>query len=90
MIYLFLDTNIFLHYRRFDEIDWCKELKSKDDYRFVIAPIVIQELDSQKSTGKKISQRAKEALSKIEKMINNSNDRIIIIHQKPNEQILLS
>lgn len=85
--FLFLDTNIFLHYRRFDEIEWKNYTGTDQIHIYVVAPIVIQELDSQKNTGKKISRRAKAMLSKIEDMSDRYDESILILHSKPTEDV---
>ncbi|MFT3752093.1 MAG: PIN domain-containing protein [Paludibacter sp.] len=60
MKYLFLDTNIFLHFRSFEQIDWSKLIEVDDEYCIVIPEIVIKEIDKIKDTGRgKIQKRAK-------------------------------
>lgn len=62
MKYLFLDTNIYLHYIDFEQIDW-KGLVG-DDYTIVVPQIVIREIDKHKDNSKgKIQSKAK-AISK--------------------------
>lgn len=62
MKYLFLDTNVFLHYNSFEDIPW-KELVS-DDFTIVIAPVVQQELDKHKDQSReKIQKRARKMSS---------------------------
>lgn len=65
MKYIFIDTNIFLHFRDFEEINWLEE-SSSEQCKIIIAPIVIDELDSKKIGNNKISNRARRALNKIE------------------------
>ena len=75
---LFLDTNIFLHFTSYDQIDWTKIIDS-DDFEIVICPIVITELDQKKYLSG-TSKRAKKALSKIE-----SDNQLVIISRRPNQ-----
>jgi rRNA-processing protein FCF1 len=62
MKYLFLDTNVYLHYMDFEQIDW-KELIDSD-FTIVVPPIVIREIDKHKDNNRgKIQSKAK-AVSK--------------------------
>lgn len=64
MKYLFLDTNIYLHYNSFETIPWKKIVN--DDFTIVVVPIVQAELDKIKDTGKdKLQKRAKTISSKL-------------------------
>lgn len=64
MKYLFLDTNVFLHYNSFEDIPW-KELIN-DDFTIVITPIVQQELDKHKDQSReKIQKRARKMSSQL-------------------------
>lgn len=66
----FLDTNIFLHYQPFDQINWPKELDA-EEVELIIAPIVIRELDDHKDHHRlsSIRNRARASLKKIEALI---------------------
>jgi rRNA-processing protein FCF1 len=69
MTYLFVDTNIFLHYKFFIEIPW--QTIFSDQYEIVLAPVVIDELDKHKRhQNPKIASRAKKVLSKFEEIMN--------------------
>lgn len=71
MLYIFPDTNIFIHGRHFEEIDW-PALTGAPDITIMIAPSVIVELDKHKyHTNKKIAQRARKLLPRIEEIIRN-------------------
>lgn len=61
----FLDTNTFLHYRQFHEIDWCA-LLTADEVLLVIPTIVVRELDQKKfsASDPKIRKRAVKVISK--------------------------
>lgn len=64
MKYLFLDTNIFLHYQWFEDIPW--ERIVNDDYTVVVVPIVQDELDDKKDYAKeRIQKRARKVSSSL-------------------------
>lgn len=86
MASLFLDTNIFLHFVFFDEIPW-NELVN-DDYRIIIAPVVIAELDKQKRHHvSKIASRAKSVLNKVEFILEHPNSYPLdYLTSRPHEQ----
>ena len=64
MLHAFVDTNVLLHCRLFDEIPWHAELDS-DAVSVAIAPVVIRELDKHKTTGvPKLKKRAATVLGK--------------------------
>jgi rRNA-processing protein FCF1 len=81
-MYIFLDTNIFLHFKQFDQIDWRKIINSQEVI-IVIAPIVIKELDKHKTNNNdKIATRAKKTLNLIENLLEidkNKNHKKIDI-----------
>lgn len=66
MTYVFLDTNILLHYRRAAEIDWLKHI-GDEMVVLVLAPVVIRELDAHKFNhpSGKIRSRVKELLANL-------------------------
>jgi rRNA-processing protein FCF1 len=75
MKYIFLDTNIFIHFQPYDQIPWREIVE--DDYRLVVAPIVLDELDKHKTNqNKKIAARVKSVLPKMEKEQTNSESII--------------
>lgn len=69
MKYLFLDTNIYLHYKDFEQIDWKSLLEDSDDFTVIVPQKIIREIDKQKDQGKdKIKDRAKKISSKFAKL----------------------
>jgi rRNA-processing protein FCF1 len=71
MTYLFLDTNIFLHFQHYDQINW-KNLVSEAEYKIVIPRIILDELDKKKyQASSKIASRAKSVLSKINAVVDD-------------------
>lgn len=85
---IFLDTNIFLHFTSFDEIQWLKETDSTE-CEIVLSPFVIDELDKKKVGTSRVSNRARTALQKIEKLIETNKlevqkgVQINILNHKP-------
>ncbi|WP_179412989.1 PIN domain-containing protein [Mucilaginibacter sp. E4BP6] len=78
MVYLFLDTNILIHCKPFKEIKWGNYTKA--DFRIVLAPIVIDELDKHKYNPKaKLAKKAKQVLSDLEKIMDDENENKINI-----------
>jgi hypothetical protein len=74
MIHVFLDTNILIHFRRFDQIDWKEVLNTQEPIAIVFAAIVISELDKHKyNSTRRVSQRAKKLLPFFEKIIEDSS-----------------
>lgn len=63
---VFLDTNIFIHYQLFDQIDWLKIL-NVSDVTIVVPPIIIRELNKHKelNTKSRIRERASLVLKKL-------------------------
>ena len=71
MTYLFLDTNIFLHFQAYDQLNW-KNLIAADEYKIVIPRIILDELDKKKyQASPKISLRATSVLSKISAVLDD-------------------
>lgn len=89
MQYIFLDTNIFIHFVDFDQIDWSSETNVPDQVVITIAPIVIDELDKHKyNKNQKISRRVKRLLPKIENSCDSPEKlqcQIKLIEKRPDE-----
>ncbi|BAV06723.1 PIN domain-containing protein [Filimonas lacunae] len=68
MTYLFLDTNVFLHFIDFEHIPWDQVVPGNKQYTIVVAPMVMNELDGHKynDKNKKVAQKAKKACSKLD------------------------
>ena len=75
-IAVFPDTNLFLHYRSLNEIDWCSLLHSST-VEIEIAPVVARELEKQKTLNpsKKLRDRAATALKLLHKHLANPQVR---------------
>lgn len=72
---ILLDTNVFLHYQLFTEIDWPDEIGSDVD-RFLVSMNVVHELDHKKNhPDKNISQKAKRVIKKLWQAIENETIR---------------
>lgn len=82
--YCYVDTNAFLHYRSFAEIDWCEELEV-DDVVLVVCPAVVRELDKKKlDPDSKIREQARRVISKLSG-IGKPNEQSQV---KPHVQLL--
>ena len=74
MLYLFLDTNVWLHFRPVEEIDWGEALAvGRSDQggvvlEIVVSHLLIDELDKVKDSGStsRVRDRARRALKQIE------------------------
>lgn len=90
MKYIFLDTNIFLHFKFFDQIKWNEIVN--DNFTIMLAPTVIDELDKHKrNTNSKIANRAKKVLNKIDQILETEGVKpypIEYISQKPKSTTL--
>lgn len=72
MTYIFLDTNIFLHFRFFVEIPWHSLFG--EPYQIVLAPVIVDELDKHKRhPNGKIASRAKKVLARFENIVSEPN-----------------
>lgn len=79
-VYLFPDTNVFLHWRSFDEVDW-PSVVDRAPVVLVLTRTVVGELDRHKNENKsrKLRERAATALAKIEKLLEGDarvSDRV--------------
>lgn len=76
---IYLDTNIFLHYQPFDQINWLEIVKA-DSATIVIPPITIRELNKHKDTNPRasIKKRAGESLKRLSGLLDlGANAKII-------------
>lgn len=69
---LFLDTNIFLHYQPFDQIDWLTLLQSSA-VTIIIPPVTLRELNKHKDghTAPHIRKRAGEVQRKLHRLFSS-------------------
>jgi len=72
--YCFIDSNSFLHYKMFTEIDWNKLTNSKS-VLLIVCTDVLRELDQKKFLENDINirNRAQKVISKISKMAKDNN-----------------
>lgn len=82
MKYLFLDTNIFLHYKGFEDIPWKELLVTDDEITIVLASIILREIDKHKDSAKgKVRDRAKKISKKVnEVLLQNKPCRIPLVY----------
>ena len=64
MKYLFLDTNIFLHFQNFEQIPWQK-LIGDADFKIIVSDIVAEEIDKHKDSARGKIQRRAKVISKL-------------------------
>tara|TARA_R110002033_G_scaffold60044_2_gene109914 strand:+ start:7236 stop:8498 length:1263 start_codon:yes stop_codon:yes gene_type:complete len=92
MKYIFLDTNIFLHFQDFEKIDWLSESFS-NSCKLIIPPVVIDELDEKKIGTSKIGNRARNILNRFEQLVEMEYSRVKedidfeILLSKPSREI---
>lgn len=91
MKYLLLDTNIYLHYIDFEQIDWATIIND-DNFAIIVPFTVIKEIDKHKDGPKsKIKTRAKTISSKFGSYFldENHNSKINLIPlNEPSNEIL--
>ena len=68
MKYLFLDTNIFIHYKGYEDIPWQSLLDTLDSVKVVLASIVLREINGHKDNSK---GRVRNKARKISEKFNN-------------------
>lgn len=74
MLNIFIDTNILLHFKTFDEINWAKIVN--DDFSLVIAPIVLDEIDKHKNhNNPKTARRAKMIADKFGQYLDGQKEK---------------
>lgn len=63
---VFLDTNVYLHYQPFDQIDWLELLKT-DALTIVVPPVTIRELNKRKDlpSRPRVGKRAGQVLKRL-------------------------
>ena len=78
MTYLFVDTNVLLHYRRLEEIDWLNLSKSKEVV-VILCPVIIRELDQHKDSHpqNKIRKRAQEIIASLHSKLSGEESDVI-------------
>lgn len=83
MFYFFPDTNVFIHGKHFEDLQW-HDLIGDSDIKMIIAPIVIKELDKLKyNSNAKIAKRVKALLPKLLSLVEGRETT------KVNIQVLL-
>jgi hypothetical protein len=89
-IVLFLDTNVFLHYQSFDQIDW-SALFGVANVEIIIPPVTVHELNKHKDSHPKprIRARAADIIKKLLGLFENSLNipisQDLIIHLEDRE-----
>jgi predicted ribonuclease YlaK len=72
---IYIDTNVFLHYQPFDQIDWLEVSKS-DSVVLVIPPVTIRELNHHKDSHPRvhIKKRASEAIRRLTRLFDSGQN----------------
>lgn len=88
MTFIYPDTNNFLHFRSFIEIDWTT-LIGGGEYTLVISPTVVDELDKHKTnSNRKVAVKAKNAIEKLEKIETGEIQfNLIFITSRPSDAV---
>jgi hypothetical protein len=72
------DTNVFLHYHRFDQVDW-PSIADTTPVRLVLPLIVIEELDAKKYAGDPgLRRRAQRILRVLEQLLSSVPDSQLV------------
>ena len=70
---IFIDTNIAMHYKRPDEIDWC-DLAKSNNVLLIATPVLLKELDKLKyERSRKLRNRARGYLIWLDNFIEDTN-----------------
>lgn len=82
MKYLFLDTNIFIHYKGFEDIPWKDLLSTKDDVTIVMTSIILREINGHKDSSKgKVKNRARKISEKLNAiLLKGQSSRVPLIY----------
>lgn len=90
MKYLFLDTNIFIHYKGYEDIPWQSLLDTSDSVKVVLASIVLREINGHKDNSKgRVRNKARKISEKFNNiLIRKQQSRIPLIYcrEKPIEE----
>lgn len=90
MKYLFLDTNIFIHYKGYEDIPWQSLLNTSDSVKVVLASIVLREINGHKDNSKgRVRNKARKISEKFNNiLIRKQQSRIPLIYcrEKPIEE----
>lgn len=88
IVYCFLDTNILIHFKMFDEVDWCEVLEAEQAY-LMLAPAVIAELNQHKDNRNNEwrQKRARKVLAKLKDILKETTpgnpahvrDRVLLL-----------
>jgi rRNA-processing protein FCF1 len=90
MKYIFLDTNILVHYKEIEQIDWLRII-GDNSCEIIVAPIVIDELEQLKIKNKASVRKVKKLLNEIEDYSNRvkneirTNVFVSILFEKPKQ-----
>lgn len=84
MLYLYPDTNIFLHFQDFEELDWSSLVDSQEPFTIVMTPVVLDEIDQHKySSNRKRAHKARNLAPRIDKILDGSQSSIVTVLRSP-------
>lgn len=87
MKFLFLDTNIFIHYKGFEDIPWQDLLSTKDDITIVMASIILREINGHKDSSKgRVKNKARKVSEKLNSVLlkgQTSRNPLIYCRETP-------
>jgi hypothetical protein len=84
MYSIFIDTNILLHFKTFDELPWNSIVKDK--FKLVFPPIILDELDKHKNhNNSKTAKRSRMIAAKLIPFMKGQKGRLVIeiIKERP-------
>lgn len=82
MKYLFLDTNIFIHYKGYEDIPWKNLLNTSDSISVVLASIILREINGHKDNAKgRVRNKARKMSEKFNNiLLKNQQSRIPLLY----------
>ena len=82
MKYLFLDTNIFIHYKGYEDIPWQKLLNTSDSVSVVLASIILREINGHKDNAKgRVRNKARKMSEKFNNiLLKSQQSRIPLLY----------
>ncbi len=77
-VFVFVDTNVAMHFKRADQIDWAT-LTGSSTVTLVIAPVLITELEEQKvkNDSRKLRQRAAEQVRWLDTLLDHDQPHLL-------------
>lgn len=82
MKYIFLDTNIFIHYKGYEDIPWKTLLGTPDEISVVLASIILREINGHKDNSKgRVRNKARKISEKFNNiLLKNQQSRVPLLY----------